>query len=158
MGLPPDENLPEVVPDQGPEVLSPYEAHLHQNQLDERYPKYVVSYDNAPKFAAEPVSAIEPSPMDTVAVPPFSSREGGVPWEPDASHHDPSIREKALSEVTSEKRKTIWGLRPGVFWALLIVLALVLIVGISGGIAGGIAASKAHSENAVSQPGSSTVT
>ncbi len=55
MGHPPDGNLPEVVADQSPQALSHYEAHLYQDQLGERAPKYLAQFDDAPKFlSADP--------------------------------------------------------------------------------------------------------
>ncbi|KAF2185364.1 hypothetical protein K469DRAFT_750482 [Zopfia rhizophila CBS 207.26] len=61
MDHPPNESLPEVVPDQSPEALSNHEAHLHPTQLEEQYPKYPVNLDDArePRSAADNLHAME---------------------------------------------------------------------------------------------------
>ena len=138
MGYPPDENLPEVVPDQSPQVLSAVEARYFAPELDVRDPKYPVTYDNAPKYTAplETYPSVGGHPQD------YTSPVSSIPWEPASTGGD---RSAFGTYESKNKEQRICGLKKRVFWILLVIAMIVVAAGVGGGVGGGIATARSKS-------------
>jgi len=129
MGHPPDENLPEVVPDQSPQALTEQQADLRHDQLEERDPKYPAIFDDAPKYAAPDAAHLENEQTR------------------DSMHH-PSSPSHAVSgkevEAGVQGRQTVHvcGLTKRLFWTLIAIVVIVLAAAIGGGVGGAMAKSR----------------
>lgn len=153
-GLPPDENLPEVVPDSVPlpQVLSGRDAYLAHDRLGEKDPKYVADTSPRPgerdlKFPAEAgPDGGTPALVkgeDGVWRPATGATEGVSPISPDAG--TPGAVEEgrggegqAVGQGKEEGR--ICGLRRRIFWIVLVVAIVIVLAAIGGGVGGGISA------------------
>lgn len=149
MGYPPDENLPEVVPDQSPQVLSAVEARYFAPELNARDPKYHVTYDDAPKYTAP----LEAYPSVGEYPQAYTSPVSSVPWEPVSGDGGSS---GLRTDESKNKRERICGLKKRSFWILLIVALIVVAAGVGGGVGGGIAA--ARSRDSGDDSGGATMT
>jgi len=139
MGHPPDENLPEVAPDQSPQALSPQESYLRQGQFRDQHAKYPVYVEDSPKF-----STIDPKPGTAFSHEDVVSPEYEVPWE--SRPADGSLSAGDRGVVTDEKGRdrAICGLRRNLFWLLLAAVLVIIVASVGGGVGGGIAAAKAR--------------
>jgi len=147
MGLPPDENLPEVVPDTSPQALTRAEAYWRQRK-NEGDAKFAVVYESdttSPKYYFDPTqnqgavavgangTPISPSPIYTPAPP--------------TGYSDPTL----LGETDPESghgRQRVCGLRRKTFLILLAVLIVVLVAAIGGGVGGAAASRKKKQDTA----------
>ncbi|KAK3315689.1 hypothetical protein B0H66DRAFT_269289 [Apodospora peruviana] len=143
MGHPPDENLPEVVPDQpnpfpqviydpSPQVVSPYHAANQQYNFTER-DKYPAIYDDAPKLphegqewmtGATPVSALSPG-------------GGMMPWERLPAGQEAAVDDPNAGQPTDTKKR-ILGMTRRTFIIVSIVLIAVIGAAVGGGVGGTI--------------------
>jgi len=153
MGVPPDESLPEVVPDQSPQALSHQEAHYCRDQLNERDPKYPANFDDAPKYLATSETDEAPEPVHGSEYS-FASAGGSPPWELQSTADNLQAGDRS---PTNEKaaEPTICGLRRRSFWLLLVVVLVVIAASVGGGVVGGIAAGKNNRTSDGSNPGAS---
>jgi hypothetical protein len=153
MGLPPDENLPEVVPDTSPQVLTRAEAY-RQNVRDEADAKFAVAYESdttSPKYYYDPNEKWDGghaagagagwSPSVGAYVPPESRAGGGGGGDPRLLHEG-----KDVESGRTERR--ICGLRRKLF-LILVVVIVGLVAAIGGGV-GGAMASKGKKGDAAS--------
>ena len=171
MGLPPDEYLPEVVPQPStpypyPEVVpdsSPEAAQQRFYTESDKY-KYPVCYDDAPKqFYEGPPPAAQHSGQQHYR--PWTGAEnlGGVsalspgdsvPWQPFNPGGGGGDDETYVgSEPEPEKR--ICGLRKRLFIAML-ALVVVVVVAVGGGVGGSMAARQNSGSEASSSSASSS--
>lgn len=143
MGAPPDENLPEVVPGQAPQALDNHEAYHHQDQLNDKDPKFVAIYDDAPKYAApEHVNMQAPyvSPINTMqARDSLVSPADTIPWEPNTNYDELNAGERSPIHEKAQER-TICGLRRKIFFLLLGLTLLIIGGSVGGGVGGGLSA------------------
>lgn len=160
MGLPPDEHLPEVVPDTSPQAISYVEEQYKQRQYDDR-DKYPVLYDDAPKIP----SGMAYAQGQQYPAMAETSPGGSLPWEPlsaieetQAGHAggaaggggggpggfggvgavDGGEHERPVDE------RRICGLRRKIFFIVLIVALVVIAVAIGGGVGGGVSAARSR--------------
>ncbi|CAI4214167.1 unnamed protein product [Parascedosporium putredinis] len=124
--LPPDEHLPEVVPDQSPQALPKEAAPQYEAHLGEKDPKYPVLPEDVPKQAIDPYGSPE-----TV---------GAVPVSP---HGTPASPIKEEKRILGLKRKT---------FIIFIVALVVLAAALGGGLGGGLA-KKSKGSNTAGQDG-----
>jgi hypothetical protein len=137
--LPPDENLPEVVPALPLEVdrdASPQVSHQHNEPSDRD--KYPVAYDTAPKLfddttgtpANKEDHAIPQtwSPADTTAPTPITTPWGSLPAG------DPGTN--GPNKPPDDERK-ILGLKRRTFFVVAIIVSILLLAAIIGGAVGG---------------------
>lgn len=152
MGQHADENLPEVVPGQSPQVLSDQEALRYQLQLEERDPKYPVNLDDAPK-------CIETEPDHDRIATLSPGGASSVPWEPLSAVDNLPAGDRSTTNYESEKsdRGTgmICGLRKKVFWLLLGAVIVIVAASVGGGVGGGIAAANSRTHAAAEADSSS---
>jgi len=143
MGHPADENLPEVVPDQSPQVLSSQEAHFRHGQFDVQSPKYPVYVEDSPKF-----SAVDPQPGMISSHPSEAavSPEDLVPWESRSAGIGIGLFAGDQGAAPDEKnrQRTICGLRRRLFWLFFAAVLIIVVASVGGGVGGGIAAAKAR--------------
>lgn len=168
MGLPPDEHLPEVVPDTSPQVVSGIESQYKQRSNDDHHDKYIVQYDDTPKIPSD-MAPYGPGQGPPGLVPgqggqhpayaqgqyavSTASPDGSLPWEPlsaieetQAGHGgggmgggmDGTGFEGGDSEKPRDERR-ICGLRRKVFFIAFLVLLVVISIAIGGGVGGGLA-------------------
>lgn len=154
MGCPPDERLPEVVPATNPEFISPTEAWMHGDQLEERDPKYFVAYDDAP-MQVKPDDApkiLTDDGMGTGNTPVMSalSPTDTIPWEHGSPMDNLHAGDAAFSPVEEKEpdEKRICGLRKKIFFLGLGVLIIIVAASVGGGVGGGLAAASARERNA----------
>lgn len=154
-GLPPDENLPEVVPDSVPlpQALSGRDAYLAQDRLGEKDPKYVADTSPRPderdlKFPAE-AGADGGAPAlvkgeDGVWRPATAATEAVSPVSPEGTPgavEEGRAVEQPVGGGKGEER--VCGLRKRIFWIVLVVAVVVVLAAIGGGVGGGISARNA---------------
>jgi hypothetical protein len=150
MGMPPDENLPEVVPDSSPQALT-YAETYERRWAENGDPKYAVVYDSmTPKILTEP------SPLDPYSATVFGSSPGVNSPQPT---QDPWSTEKSLANEDGnppapEEPPRIYGMKRRTFWIVLVVVAIVLAVAVGGGVGGAMASKKRASEKLESNAGS----
>ena len=143
MGLPPDENLPEVVPDSSPQAISDVEAQYKQREFDDN-DKFPVQYDDTPKIPSpggyDQTTAAHPAAQDVSAVSAVRS-PGSVPWEPvSAVEETPGGQGSAADNEKAPDERRICGIRRKIFFIALLVAFIILAVAIGGGVGGGLAA------------------
>src|SRR5690606_19605294 len=129
----PDENLPEVVPDSSPQAIPKDAAPLYEDLLSERYPKYPVVYDDAPKIAVGH-EAVEHEVAGHGAIGPQAKSPADLP----------------------PAEKGIWGLKKKTFWIIAIAVLVILAAALGGGLGGGLAARNSRASAApetVESPG-----
>ncbi|KAL2108883.1 hypothetical protein VUR80DRAFT_3230 [Thermomyces stellatus] len=128
------QNLPEVVPDSSPQVLTYAEAYGRRG-LDEGEQKYTVIYDlNTPKIATS-VPAVGDCATPTTPAPACKAAPAGAAGasgniSPDAEDFGKS--EKAFARDGERK---ILGLKRRTFF-IIIVVALVTAAAVGGGVGG----------------------
>lgn len=156
MNLPPDEHLPEVVPDTSPQAVSSIESQYKQRGYDER-DKYVVQYDDTPKIPTETPYVQDHQGNVQQGQYPVSvaSPDGSLPWEPmsaieetpaghagvgggggEAGHEGMNEKPEHKSMICGFKRKT--------FFIAIIAALVVIAIAIGGGVGGGLAASNSR--------------
>lgn len=148
--LPPDEHLPEVVPDQSPQALPKEAAPQYEAHLGEKDPKYPVLPEDVPKQAIDPYG----SPETVGAVPVSVSPNTTIPWEA----RSPEVAEQGLARSPTEppaspikEEKRILGLKRKTF-IIFIVALVVLAAALGGGLGGGLA-KKSKGSNTAGQDG-----
>ena len=149
MGAPPDEHLPEVVPEEAPQALDSQEAFYHQDQFNDKAAKYLAIYDDAPKYMAPEYMAPEHagdengnyvSPINTMTDPQsILSPTDTIPWDPSSAFDDLNAGERSPIDEKAQER-TICGLRRNIFFLLLGLSLLVIGGSVGGGVGGGITA------------------
>ena len=157
--MPADENLPEVVPDSSPEVLSGRDAYLAHEHLAEKDPKYIADSSPRPgerdlKFAVdgqEGAKGEEGVWQDGVWRPatasPISPAGEGV--SPDVDE-DPHAAEEARGGEGGGAGKgadKVCGMRKRTFWIVLVAAIVIVVAAIGGGVGGGLSAKKPKSES-----------
>jgi hypothetical protein len=158
MNLPPDEHLPEVVPDTSPQAVSSIESQYKQRGYDER-DKYVVQYDNTPKIPSE-TSYVQDHQGNAQYPVSVASPDGSLPWEPmsaveetpaghagvgamggggggDASHD-------GMNNEKPEHNSRICGFKRKTFFIVIIAALVVIAIGVGGGVGGGLAAANSR--------------
>lgn len=152
-GLPPDENLPEVVPDSVPlpQALSGRDAYLAHDRLGEKDPKYVADTSPRPderdlKFPAEAgMDGGAPALVkgeDGVWRPATGATDGVSPISPDAATPG-AVEEGRGGEQAAEAGKgdeRVCGMKRKMFWIVLVVAVIIVCAAIGGGVGGGLAA------------------
>jgi hypothetical protein len=149
MGLPPDENLPEVVPDSSPQALTRAEAY-RRHAKDEGDAKFAVVYESdaiTPKYYYDPnqnqvVAAVATGGTPTSPSPAY------VP-SPPVGYSDPALLGEEDPE-SGRERQRIWGLRRKVFLIVVVLVVVVLGAAIGGGV-GGAAASRKKNQDAAAE-------
>lgn len=157
-GLPPDENLPEVVPDSVPlpQALSGRDAYLAQDRLADKDPKYVADTSPRPderdlKFPAE-AGADGGAPAlvkgeDGVWRPATGATEAVSPVSPEGTPgavEEGRGGEQAGDVGKGKEEKRVCGMRKRVFWIVVVVAVVVVLAAIGGGVGGGISARNAR--------------
>lgn len=161
--LPADENLPEVVPDSSPQVLSNRDAFLAHEHLTEKDPKYVAETSPRPeerdlKYAvagqeggaesaglvkgddgvwrpAAPVSAL--SPTETNAGTPDAQADSGAA----------AAEEGRADQAPGKEEAKVCGMRKRTFWIVLVGAIVVVLAAIGGGVGGGLSARNSGSSS-----------
>lgn len=143
MGLPPDEHLPEVVPDTSPQVVSNTDYQQHgYNEQD----KYIVQYDDTPKIPSETPYVQTPHGEHPVST---MSPDSHLPWEPMSAVEETPAGvgggggEGGYDGINNEKpedESRICGFKRKTFFLALIAALVIIAVAIGGGVGGGLAA------------------
>jgi hypothetical protein len=133
MGMPADENLPEVVPDSLPQALSAAQAR-RQPQLEEQDPKFAVGYE---------------SPLE----PPTPA---GYPTPSTMHYHGTGLglvkQETGYGTLPPREEPRIFGVRRRTFWIMFGVLLVIIVAAIGGGVGGAMAAKSKSSQQSGDTP------
>ncbi|SPO04636.1 uncharacterized protein DNG_07321 [Cephalotrichum gorgonifer] len=144
-----DENLPEVVPDSGPEAIPRHAQAQYANQLNDQNPKYPVLYDQSPKvpvdesatLPATKEEAILPAKLDDspTSATPVSPYAAVTPYAETlaAGGQEPA---GSASNLAAPAEERICGLKKRMFWIIVVVAVIVIAAALGGGIGGGLAA------------------
>lgn len=119
---------------------SPGRSQTPEQNTMENYSTLEVRYDQS----GDPYSVYEPGKEPPEPVP--STYSGPTP-----------VDGAVLSSVSQSKieQRRVWGMRPRLFYLVVIVIILILAGAIAGGVAGGLA-SRPHDQDADSRNGDST--
>lgn len=152
--LPADENLPEVVYDTSPQVVSNAEAHYRQH--GDGRDLYPVRYDDTPKIPVGPGEYAWGNKSPGSAVSPGAP----LPWEP-LSAVEQSLPPKygagdaaseRIEKGLTERERKICGFKRKPFFILIGLAFVTIAAAVAGGVGGGLAAASSSRED----PGASS--
>jgi hypothetical protein len=150
MHQPADENLPEVVYDTSPQVVSNVEAQ-YKERVDGR-DLYPVQYDDSPKILHSGIA----NEKDHHAAVPAASPQSALPWEPVSAVEETPAGNGAdwgrageeggesPGNEAPERERRICGFRRKPFFIICALAFVTVAAAVGGGVGGGITAARSQ--------------